>query len=167
MLRGSFSSNLQYPAINYPPSPYLNQCELDSCWWTVYFWGGIKHYFIMKYKIHFHSFPTVLRWVSEKQLSENEPLLIPKYGSRSKRPFRVWSFAGCLLLMSNEEDSTQRQYILNRDKWDRFLKYVKDHSEMGSFILSQHYKEFGCTNKVFWPSIISICKEYSREKGLE
>jgi hypothetical protein len=26
--------------------------------------------------------------------------------------------------------------------------------------LSQHYKYFGCTKKVFWPSVIFICKEY-------
>ncbi len=133
--------------------------------WFIF--DAVKSIIIMNNKIHLHSFPTVMRWVSKKQLSETEPLLIPKYGGRSKRPFRVWSFAGCLLLMSNKEDSTQRQYILNIDKWNRFLKYVKDHSEMGTFELSKHYKEFGCTNKVFWPSIISICKEYSREKGLE
>lgn len=127
---------------------------------------GAENIAIMINRIPLLSFQSVLRWISEKQLSEEEPLYIPKYGGRSKRPFRVWSFADCLLLMSNEEDSSQRQYILNRDKWNRFLKYVKDHSEMGTFELSQHYKEFGCTNKVFWPSIISICKEYSREKGI-
>jgi hypothetical protein len=33
--------------------------------------------------------------------------------------------------------------------------------EMGTGELAQDYKKFGCTNKLFWPSIISICKQYT------
>ena len=103
---------------------------------------------------------TVLRWVKHENPIQAFPLYIPTYGGRSKRPFRLWHIPGGLLLMSNENAKNQAQYILTPEKWKSFLAFVKKNPEMGTGELSKHYRDFGCTNKVFWPSIISICKEY-------
>lgn len=110
--------------------------------------------------LYLSPFGRVLRWVKEINPDQYHPIYIPKYGGRSKQPFRLWCFANCLLLMSNENAKNQVQYILTRKKWTAFIDYVKKTPEMPIGVLSQHFKDFECTNKVFWPSIISICKAY-------
>ncbi len=105
---------------------------------------------------------TVFRWVKDQNPTQDKPVYIPKYGGRSKVPFRVWPFAGCLLLMSGEKAMHEAQYILTPEKWRSFVDFVKKNPEMGMGEVAKHFKDFGCTNKVFWPAIISICKEYQR-----
>lgn len=105
----------------------------------------------------------VLRWVKNQNPTEKKPVNIHKYGGRSKVPFRVWPFAGCLLLMSGEIAKNKAQYILTPEKWRSFEAFVKNNPEMGMGELAKHFKDFGCTNKVFWPSVISICKEYQKQ----
>ena len=57
-------------------------------------------------------FRDVLSWVKQQQPTEANPLYVSKYGGRSNLDFRVWHFAGCLLLMSNEKAKKQSQYII-------------------------------------------------------
>lgn len=109
------------------------------------------------------SYREVLRWVKHKNPIQAVPLYIPKYGGRSNLPFRLWHIPGGLLLMSNEKAKSQSQYILTEEKWRCFQEYVKKNPEMGTGELARHYPDFDCTNKLFWPSIISICKEYQRD----
>lgn len=105
----------------------------------------------------------ILCWVKDQNPTQDKPVYIPKYGGRSRLPFRVWHFAGCLLLMSNEKAIHQVQYILAPGQWKKFLDYVEQNPEMRIGELARHLKDFGCTNKVFWPTIISICKEYQKQ----
>ena len=105
---------------------------------------------------------TVFSWVKDQNPTQDKPVYIPKYGGRSKVPFRVWPFAGCLLLMSGEKAKLEAQYILTPENWRSFVAFVKENPEKGVGELARHFKDFGCTNKVFWPAIISICKEYQR-----
>lgn len=79
----------------------------------------------------------------------------------------MWVFAGSLLLMSNEKDKVQSQYILSKDKWNRFCQYVKDRPRIRVSELARCYRDYGCTNHLFWPSIISICKEVSESLNLK
>lgn len=107
------------------------------------------------------SYPEISRWVKRKNPIQAIPLYIPKYGGRSKLPFRLWHIPGGLLLMSNEKAKYQSQYILTSEKWQCFVDFLSKNPEMGTGELARHYSDF-CTNKLFWPSIISICKEYQR-----
>ncbi len=108
------------------------------------------------------SYARVLKWAKKQAptLPNSNSILIPKYGGRSKTPFRLWVFADSLLLMSSEEARRQSQYILDREKWERFCEFVKKNPGIGTSELAKRYKEYGCTNYLFWPSIISICKKY-------
>lgn len=60
--------------------------------------------------------------------------------------------------MSNEHAKMQSQYVLSTEKWDGFCKFVKQHPNMSMGELASHFKDFGCTNKLFWPAVISISK---------
>lgn len=106
------------------------------------------------------SFGTALKWIKNQKPIEANPVYIQKYGGQSKLPFRVWAFADVVLVMSNEKAKTQSQYILSKDKWNAFCKYVKDNPTMERGELARNYKQFECTNKTFWPTVISISKAY-------
>lgn len=104
------------------------------------------------------SYTKALHWAKNQKPEQRSPIHIPKYGGRSHNSFRMWVFANSLLLMSSEKDKRQTQYILNREKWDMFCHFVKMHPGMSTRELANHYRDYGCSNYVFWPSIISICK---------
>lgn len=104
------------------------------------------------------SFAKALRWIKAHNPKEANPVHIPKYGGRSQLPFRAWCFAGNILLASNETAGTESEYLLSKEKWDAFSKFVHEHSDMGIGELAKHYQEFACTNKLYWPSVISISK---------
>ena len=112
------------------------------------------------------SYLKVLHWAKSQMPEQSSPILIPKYGGKSHNSFRMWVFANNLLLTSSEKDKKQTQYILNREKWDMFCRFVKMHPEMGTREFAKHYKDYGCTNYMFWPSIISINKQYYEQKEI-
>ena len=78
------------------------------------------------------------------------------YGRRNHLHFRAWAFAGDILLKSSETAHTQQDYRLTREKWNAFTDYVKQNPTMQVNDLAAHYRDFGCTNYTFWPSIINI-----------
>lgn len=110
------------------------------------------------------SFKKALKWIKSNNPHENSPVYVIPYGGRGLS-FRVWHFANCLLLMSNENAKTQVQYIITEEKWNAFLKYAKEHHDMSTTDMGKHYKDYKCTNYTFWPSILSICKNI-KEYGL-
>ena len=103
------------------------------------------------------AFNKARRWI-KMQAKECKPVNIEKYGGRSKYPFHAWVFADVILLMSNEHARMQSQYVLSAEKWNAFCKYVKEHPDMMMSELASRFKDFGCTNKLFWPAVISISK---------
>lgn len=166
-----------YPLYDLSPDKRLsrmNRCELDLSLFSLYFCSRVKydsnHIVLGHMKqckdLKLVPYRAIIQWVKSKEQSQSNPVLIQKYGSKSILPFRMWSFAGCLLLMSNEKAKVQAQYILNKKKWLSFFSFVKENPEMSIGDLARCYSEFECTNKVFWPSIISICKAYLEEKNL-
>lgn len=104
------------------------------------------------------SFNKAFRWIKAQHPTEAQPVYIPKFGGRSNLPFRAWCFADVLLLMANEQAVTQSQYILDKEKWEAFLNFVRENPEMKMGELAASFRRFGCLNKAFWPSIISISK---------
>ena len=110
------------------------------------------------------SFDKAKRWINTQMLAENTPVYIPKYGGRSDFPFRVWRFADVLLLLANERSATQTQYVLCKERWDSFERFVRENPELKMSDLAKSYKSFGCMNKVFWPAVISISKAYMEAK---
>jgi hypothetical protein len=104
-------------------------------------------------------FKNALAWIKSQNPHECSPVYISKAKPTSLK-FRVWCFADALLLASNENDAVQRQYILNEEKWNVFCEYVRNHPQMGRGELGKKYREFGCTDPTFWPSIIHICEAY-------
>ena len=102
----------------------------------------------------------VFDWANEKHATINRPINIPKYGGRSPRPFRLHIEEDGFILRSNPEDSSQRRYILTRERWNLFCNYVSNNPDMIRGVLANNYREYGCTNKYFWPSIISISKQF-------
>lgn len=115
--------------------------------------------FIMYNNIKLVSFRKALKWIKSFDPHENNPVYITPYGERpGTRPFRVWHFANCLLLMSNENAKTKVQYIITEEKWEAFLNYAKEHPDMSTTDMGKHYRDYKCTNYTFWPSIMSICK---------
>ena len=103
------------------------------------------------------AFNKARRWI-KMQAKECKPVNIEKYGGRSKYPFHTWVFADVILSMSNEHARMQSQYVLSAEKWNAFCKYVKEHPDMTMSELASRFKDFGCTNKLFWPAVISISK---------
>lgn len=104
-------------------------------------------------------FKKVLSWIKAQDPHESSPVYISKAMPTSPQ-FRVWYFAEELLLASNENDTVQRQYILDEDKWNKFCKYVTDNPKMSRGELGEKFKDYGCTDATFWPSIIHICEAY-------
>ena len=104
------------------------------------------------------SFNKVFQWIKSQHPTEVQPVYIPKYGGRSNLPFRVWCFADVLLLMANEHSVTQAQYVLDKERWGSFLRFVHENPDMKMEELAASYCCFGCRNKAFWPSVISISK---------
>lgn len=110
--------------------------------------------------IQLASFKDVYRWLENLNATEQGPVHIIKYGERSTRPFRAHLELGKIVLRSNAQDSVQRKYDLTSTRWDAFCQFVKDNPEMSRGELADNFKQYGCTNKYFWPSIISISKQY-------
>lgn len=104
------------------------------------------------------AFNKARRWIRKQAKEECAPVYIEKYGGKSRSPFRVWLFADVILLMSNEQAKMQSQYVLSAEKWDAFCRFVKLHPDMSMGELASHFKDFGCTNKLFWPVVISISR---------
>lgn len=104
------------------------------------------------------SFNKALRWVKAQNPTEAEPVYVNKYGGRSNLPFRVWAFSNALLIMSNEHANHQAQYILDQNKWVSFIKFVRANPEMKMGVLAKEFRRFSCSNKIFWPVVISISK---------
>lgn len=105
------------------------------------------------------SFDEILKWVRLNNTHEDTPIMIQKAGDNTP-PFRLWCFGDVLLLMSNEQDASQQQYVLTREKWDLFCQYVISNPTMNRTGLKDNYREYGCTNYAFWPAIIHICTSY-------
>ncbi len=105
-------------------------------------------------------YPDVFNWLESNNATMRDPVLVEKYGGKSKRPFRVYIEGPNMALRSNPQDAIQRRYILTKAKWDAFYNYVTAHPDMCRGELADNYRQYGCTNKYFWPSIISICKQY-------
>ena len=112
------------------------------------------------------TYTDVLNWVKSKKPTENNPVYIHKCGVKSDLPFRIWHFADTLLLMGNEQDKNIHQYILTEEKWNQFCKYIKRYPEMNRGELSRFYRDYGCTDKTFWPSVILICIEYLKDNNI-
>lgn len=117
------------------------------------------------YDIKLEKFTTILRWAKQKGVHEESPVLIPKIGGISKLPTRLWPFGSVLLLAANEKSKNQQYYILTKKEWASFtLFYNKLSSEKKTAkYLGDHYKEWGCTNYAFWPSVLAISKAYQEE----
>jgi hypothetical protein len=110
--------------------------------------------------IQLTSYKDVFNWLVSCDATKQNPISIEKYGGQSPRPFRTHIEGGDIILRSNPLDSIQRRYILTREKWDSFCHYVTAHPDMCRGELANNYRQYECTNKYFWPSIISICKRY-------
>lgn len=106
------------------------------------------------------SFEDVYNWLVALNATEHCPVLIAKYGGRSISPFRTYIEKNNIILRSCVQDSIQQKYVLTKKKWDAFCNYVTIHPDMCRGELANNYKQYECTNKTFWPSIISICKSY-------
>lgn len=102
----------------------------------------------------------VFDWARNGNAVTDMPFFIEKYGGRSMRPFRLHIEGSAIIVRGNPVDSIQRRYILTRERWEAFCNYVFDNPEMTRGELANNYREYGCTNKYFWPSIISISKQY-------
>ena len=110
--------------------------------------------------INLASYKDVFNWLESLNVTQQKPVFIEKYGGQSPRPFRAHIEGLNMALRSNPQDAIQRRYILTRAKWDAFCNYVTAHPDMCRGELADNYRQYGCTNKYFWPSIISICKQY-------
>lgn len=106
------------------------------------------------------SYKDVFLWLNSCNATEQKPVFIEKYSGQSSRPFRAHIKGDCVFLRSNPLDSVQRHYILTITKWDIFCNYVIAHPDMSRGELADNYRQYRCTNKFFWSSIISICKQY-------
>lgn len=108
----------------------------------------------------------VYNWIKQQMSADGKPVSIPKTRKQTP-PFRAWAFGHCLLLMANENARTQSQYILTKDQWDAFTKFVEDHSDMTLTELGtiENMRQCKCTNKTYWPAIMHICNaciEYNK-----
>jgi len=112
------------------------------------------------------TFAKAFKWLKRESTQEN-PAYIPQYGGCSQLPFKAWVFADSILLASNENAKTQVRYILTKEKWDAFCDYVGKNPHMLMGELAKNYRSFECTNRLFWPSIISISKAVlSSDQGI-
>ncbi len=100
------------------------------------------------------SFAEAIDWVKRHK----QPIKIYPYGGRTPYPFSVEIKDGDLLLTGNEHNGNPSQYILTETKWRRFCDYVKGHPDMCRGELGNNFKDYGCDDRRYWPSIISISK---------
>lgn len=111
-------------------------------------------------------FAQVFKWANEKRKSVDDPIFIKKYGGRSPYPFRLYIEGDAFVLRSNPQDTIQRSYNLTKSKWEAFCRYVSNNPDMTRGELANNYRMYGCTNKYFWPSIISISVQYNEQKSI-
>ncbi len=100
------------------------------------------------------SFAEAIDWVKRHK----QPIKIQPYGGRTPFPFSVEIKDVNLLLIGNEQNGKPSQYILTEIKWEKFCDYVNNHPNMCRGELGDNFKDYGCDDRKYWPSIISISK---------
>ena len=100
------------------------------------------------------SFAEAKAWV----MKHKQPIKIYPYGGRTPFPFSVGIKNDNLILTGNEQNGNPSRYILTETKWKKFCDYVKEHPDMCRGELGDNFKDYGCDDRRYWPSIISISK---------
>ena len=121
-----------------------------------------------KMNVEIPRFKDVVTWLKEnKAVKARAAYHISKIGRRSKlNYFLAWVEEDVIRLMPHPKARTQVGYSLRKEEWDSFIRYrrnlsLSERNKARSF--SEHYTEWGCNNRIYYPSIPAISWQYFSE----
>ena len=121
-----------------------------------------------KMNVEIPRFVDIVSWLKEKKaVTEKDAYHIQKIGERSKlNYFLAWVEDDVIKLMPHPKARAQVGYLLKRKEWDSFIVYrraLSPSERNKSRSYSEHLVEWGCTNRIYYPSISAISRQYFSE----
>ena len=106
------------------------------------------------------SYEQAYEWICGQFKCTGARVAIPK-ARPSTPPFYAQPQDADLLLEANEKAQTQSSYVLTKERWDAFLRFVEDHPDMPKRDLSrsESIREYGIPLH-YWPVVIHISRAY-------
>lgn len=103
------------------------------------------------------SYKEAYEWICSR-CKPTGKVAIPK-ARPSTPPFYAQPQGADLLLEANEKAKTQSSYVLTKERWDAFLRFVEDHPDMPKRDLSrsESIREYGIPLH-YWPVVIHISR---------
>lgn len=99
--------------------------------------------------------------------SENKAYPIAKIGNRSPLIyFLAWVENNSIKLKPHPRDRVQEGYTLQRSEWDSFILFRKGLTALErtkAATYATRYREWGCTNVRYYPSVAAISWQYFNE----